>query len=86
MSSTSVVIVGAALSGLYAAYLLQQQGIHDYVVLEARSRPGGRLLAEWVGEARFDLGTPGTGQTCSRNWMRSSKAWVCGLSASTKPA
>lgn len=56
MSSTSVVIVGAGLSGLYAAYLLQQQGLHDYVVLEARSRLGGRLLSESVAEASFDLG------------------------------
>lgn len=56
MSSTSVVIVGAGLSGIYAAYLLQQQGLHDYVVLEAQSRLGGRLLSESVAEASFDLG------------------------------
>ncbi|WP_407713716.1 flavin monoamine oxidase family protein [Comamonas testosteroni] len=56
MKEASVVIVGAGLSGLYAAYLLEKQGIHDYVILEARSRLGGRLLSETSGEARFDLG------------------------------
>lgn len=56
MNEASVVIVGAGLSGLYAAYLLAKQGIHDYVILEARPRLGGRLLSEAAGEARFDLG------------------------------
>jgi len=56
MNRVSVVIVGAGLSGLYAAYLLEQQGVHDHVLLEARSRLGGRLLSESVGDARFDLG------------------------------
>lgn len=56
MNEASIVIVGAGLSGLYAAYLLEKQGIHDYVILEARSRFGGRLLSEKSGDARFDLG------------------------------
>ena len=56
MNRTSVVIVGGGLSGLYAAHLLEQAGLHDYVVLEARARLGGRLLSESAGEARFDLG------------------------------
>lgn len=37
---------GAALSGLYAAYLLEQKGIRDYIVLEARETLGGRILSE----------------------------------------
>lgn len=56
MNETSIVIIGAGLSGLYAAYLLEKHGIHDYVVLEARQRLGGRLLSEELGGARFDLG------------------------------
>lgn len=56
MNRTSVVIVGGGLSGLYSAHLLEKAGLHDYVVLEARARLGGRLLSESAGEARFDLG------------------------------
>lgn len=56
MKNASVAIVGAGLSGLYAAYLLETQGIQDYLLLEARSRLGGRLLSEPVSGARFDLG------------------------------
>ena len=43
MHTTRVAIVGAGLSGLYAAYLLEQQGITDYVLLEARDGVGGRI-------------------------------------------
>ena len=54
-----VVIVGAGLSGLTVARQLSLQQI-PYVVLEARGRPGGRILSESVGSqasaSAVDLG------------------------------
>lgn len=35
MHTARIAIVGAGLAGLYAAYLLEQRGITDYVVLGA---------------------------------------------------
>lgn len=40
----SVVVIGAGLSGLYAAWRLQNEG-KDVVLLEARERCGGRILS-----------------------------------------
>jgi len=58
MTVTRVAIIGAGLSGLYAASLLERQGIHDYVLLDARGAPGGRIAyftPPHTGD-RFDLG------------------------------
>ncbi|MGB3389922.1 MAG: FAD-dependent oxidoreductase [Pseudaminobacter sp.] len=45
MHTTGIAIVGGGLSGLYAAWLLERQGIRDYVLLEARDAPGGRIVS-----------------------------------------
>lgn len=52
-----IAIIGAGLSGLYAARLLQQAGA-DYVVLEAAPRTGGRILSLGAdgGRGACDLG------------------------------
>lgn len=61
-----IAIVGGGLAGLVAAWRLQQQGVRDVVLLEARSTLGGRILSvDAVGMPvdmaalavdRFDLG------------------------------
>ena len=69
MQRARIAIVGGGLSGLYAAFLLEQKGITDYVLLEARDALGGRIAcisasgpssheAEPAGDDidRFDLG------------------------------
>lgn len=58
MLTARVAIVGGGLSGLYAAALLEERGIHDYVLLEARDAPGGRILSlpSRPGRERYDLG------------------------------
>ncbi len=62
--SAGIAIVGAGLSGLYAAWLLQRSGVRDYVVLEARDGIGGRIASFTPSQSsttngasdRFDLG------------------------------
>ena len=44
-SSSDVIIIGAGLSGLYAATILQDEG-YRVRVLEADNRVGGRVLSE----------------------------------------
>lgn len=64
--NTTVAIVGGGVSGLYAAYLLEQRGVKDVLLLEARPTLGGRIVSvpvpDWSADAalaethRFDLG------------------------------
>ena len=59
--SPKVVIIGAGLAGLCAAYEWQQRGIQARV-LEARQRPGGRLWTVRGGDKETENGMPA--QTC----------------------
>ena len=45
MNRMRIAIIGGGISGLYAAHLLESQGIYDYVLFEARERLGGRALS-----------------------------------------
>ncbi|WP_434138631.1 flavin monoamine oxidase family protein [Photobacterium leiognathi] len=58
MTHIKVAILGGGLSGLYAAYLLEQQGITDYLLLEVRDTFGGRIqsFTPENSDASFDLG------------------------------
>lgn len=56
MGKTRITIIGAGLSGLTSAYLLQRSGF-SVKILEARSRPGGRIYTDrQEGMAPVELG------------------------------
>lgn len=58
MLTAGIAIIGGGLSGLYAALLLEQQGITNYLLFEAREIFGGRI----VSVPRTDLASPEPGQ------------------------
>ena len=58
LPSTRVAIVGGGLSGLVAALLLEQQGIRDVVLFEARDALGGRILSVDASGRVADCGAP----------------------------
>ena len=55
-----ITIIGAGLSGLYAAYMLEKLGFTDYVILEAQNNIGGRIVDYAIDDKDttnvFDLG------------------------------
>ncbi|MDY0744664.1 FAD-dependent oxidoreductase [Paucibacter sp. R3-3] len=52
MNTARIAIVGGGLSGLHAALCLLRAGVQDFVLLEARTAPGGRISSA----GGFDLG------------------------------
>lgn len=51
----TTLIIGGGLSGLALADALEAQG-HDYVLVEARARFGGRIKTEHIEDGYFDMG------------------------------
>ncbi|KAI5633969.1 flavin containing amine oxidoreductase domain-containing protein [Phthorimaea operculella] len=51
-----VIIIGAGMAGLSAAHRLTQCGIRNFVVLEAKERPGGRIHSCWLGDSVIEMG------------------------------
>jgi protoporphyrinogen oxidase len=53
-SSSPMLIVGAGLTGLSAAYHLEETGSTDYLLIEAEDRPGGWAKTDWSGRFGSD--------------------------------
>ena len=49
-------ILGGGMTGLSTAYALEQQGWHDYVVLESKNQAGGLCASTQQNGYRFDFG------------------------------
>ncbi len=67
--SVSVCVIGGGAAGLYTALRLQQHGVKDVVVLEARDRVGGRTHSEVMGSGVtevIDVGGQWVGPTQKR--------------------
>lgn len=58
-----IVIIGAGMAGLSAANHLMQNGRSDFLILEARSRIGGRIISIDVGSQKVS----GLRQLCIDN-------------------
>lgn len=63
MHAARIAIVGGGVSGLYAAWLLQQQGVTDWMLIEGREVLGGRILSLPASEQ----GVAANGQTTGRS-------------------
>lgn len=54
----TVGIIGAGAAGLYSAILLESLGI-NYEILEADTRPGGRIYTKYFDEEKWEKSNPG---------------------------
>ncbi|KAL8028588.1 hypothetical protein ABFX02_14G170400 [Erythranthe guttata] len=52
----SVLVIGAGISGITAAKVLAENGVDDFVILEAAERIGGRIKKEEFGGVTVELG------------------------------
>lgn len=55
-NTTKIIIVGAGMAGLSAAYYLTKNGCTDFKILEARGRIGGRIVQIAMGNDKVELG------------------------------
>ncbi|CAM8932636.1 unnamed protein product [Rhodiola kirilowii] len=55
-SRSSVIIIGAGISGISAAKVLAENGVDDIFILEASDRIGGRIRKEDFGGVSVELG------------------------------
>ncbi|KAG7311469.1 hypothetical protein JYU34_002511 [Plutella xylostella] len=62
-----IIIIGAGMAGLSAAHRLTQCGIRNFVVLEAKERPGGRIHSCWLGDAVIEMGAEWIHGACLPN-------------------
>ncbi|CAA7031483.1 unnamed protein product [Microthlaspi erraticum] len=56
MSSASVIVIGAGISGVSAAKVLAENGVEDILILEATDRIGGRIHKQEFGDVSVELG------------------------------
>ncbi|KAF3513551.1 hypothetical protein F2Q69_00000549, partial [Brassica cretica] len=56
MTTASVIIIGAGISGIAAAKELAEKGVEDVLILEATDRIGGRIQKQSFGDVSVELG------------------------------
>ncbi|KAG9457921.1 hypothetical protein H6P81_002429 [Aristolochia fimbriata] len=55
-TGSSVIVIGAGISGISAAKVLAENGVEDLVILEATDRIGGRIRKEEFGDLFVEIG------------------------------
>ncbi len=74
-----VLIIGAGAAGLTAARTLQQQGVHDFLMLDRETRVGGRLATDSADGYLFDRGfhVLQTAYPAVQRWLNLEPLEVC---------